>query len=311
MEEYSQELKVGAAIVLAVIFGFLGIRFFQDLPLFGGSYPMYAQFEEAGGLVSGNPVHMKGVSIGTVDYVELDQKTQTVQVRFKVNEGITIPEGSHAKVAGFSGLGGVRVSILPGPRDSPPLPPGSTLEGPPEGTVFERLTDQAPELASKADSLLSNTNMTMEALSTQLQDPESDLRKTLRSAQNITADLESVTEAEKETIRALLQNLRSVSSDLEAFMGENSDSLDLAVRRLNQSLNRLNRGLTSFERTSATLDTIATKLNEGRGTAGQLINDPSLYMRLDSAAAQTNTLLRDIRRDPGRYLEDMTLVKVF
>jgi len=309
--EYSQELKVGAAIVLAVVLGFMGIRFFQDLPLFGGSYPMYAEFEEAGGLVAGNPVHMKGVSIGTVDFVELDQKTQTVQVGLKVKEGIIIPEGSRAKVAGFSGLGGVRVSVLPGPKENPPLSPGATLQAPPEGTVFERLTDQAPILASKADSLLSNTNTTMEALSTQLQDPESDLRKTLKSTQNITADLESVTETGKGDLRTLFQNLRSVSDNLKAFTDNNADSLDVAVDRLNRSLLRLDRVLTSFEQTSTTLDTIATKLNEGRGTAGRLINDPSLYRRLDSAAAQTNTLLQDIQRDPGRYLEDMTLVKVF
>jgi phospholipid/cholesterol/gamma-HCH transport system substrate-binding protein len=151
----------------------------------------------------------------------------------------------------------------------------------------------------------------MSALSAQLENPNSDLRQALASAKNITGDLESVTEAEAETLRALLQNLRSVSSDLDAFMGENGDSLDVAVRRLNQSLDRLNRGLASFERTSATLDTVATKLNEGDGTAGRLLNDPGLYMRLDSAAARTNSLLRDFQRDPGRYLDDMTLVKVF
>jgi phospholipid/cholesterol/gamma-HCH transport system substrate-binding protein len=311
MNEYSRELKVGAAIVLAAVAAFAGVRFFQDLPLFGGSYPMYAEFEEAGGLVGGNPVHMKGVNVGTVDYVELNQKTQTVEVRFSVNEGIQIPEGSSVKVSGFSGLGGVRLSILPGPEGNPPLSAGATLQGPPEGTVFDRITDQAPALANKADSVLTNTNATMAALSTQLRNPESDLRRSLSSLKNLTGDLESVTTEEKETIQALLRNLRSVSKDLDVFMGENQDSLDLAVQRLNRSLDRLNRSLASFERTSATLDTITTKLNRGQGTAGRLLNDPGLYTKLDSAAAGANTLLRDFQQNPARYLEDLTLVKVF
>jgi phospholipid/cholesterol/gamma-HCH transport system substrate-binding protein len=34
-------------------------------------------------------------------------------------------------------------------------------------------------------------------------------------------------------------------------------------------------------------------------------------MKLDSAATRTNSLLRDFQEDPGRYLNDMTLVKVF
>ncbi len=309
--QYSNELKVGVAIILAAIAAVLGVRFFQDLSLFGDSYPMYAEFEEAGGLVGGNPVRMKGVNVGTVGNVRLDQESQTVRVRLQLHEDVRVPEGSHAKVSGFSEFGGVRVTISPGPRDNPDLPPESLLSGPPEESVFDRLTEQAPTLANKADSVLSSTNTSMKALSEQLQNPESDLRQALASTKKITEDLESVTEAEKETIRTLLQNLRSVSSDLDAFMEKNGDSLDGAVQRLNQSLDRLNRSLASFERTSATLDTIATKLNEGDGTAGRLLNDPGLYMRLDSAAAHTNTLLKDFQRDPGRYLNDMTLVKVF
>lgn len=309
--QYSNEAKVGIAIVLAVIAAVLGVRFFQDLPLFGNTYVVSAQFEEASGLTAGNPVRMKGVNVGSVESLRLDQESQTVRARLRIEENIRIPKGSHAKIAGFSGIGGVRISILPGPRDNPPLPPGAELSPPPEGSVFERLTDQAPALVNKADSVLTSTNATMSALSEQLQNPKSDLRQALASAKNIAGDLESLTEAEKETIRALLQNLRSVSSDLDAFMGENSDSLDVAVQRLNQSLDRLNRGLASLEQTSATLDTVATKLNEGHGTAGRLLNDPSLYMRLDSAAAQTNSLLRNFQRDPGRYLNDMTLMRVF
>jgi len=311
MSEYSRELKVGATLILTFIALFVGIRFLQELPLFGGSYPMYAKFEEANGLVAGNPVRMKGVNVGTVDAVELDQQSQTVQVRFSVREGVRIPEESHAKVSGFSGLGGVRLSLIPGPRDNPSLPSGATLEPPPEGSVFERLADQAPRLANKADSVLSNTNATVASLSTQFEDPQSDLRKALSSAKKITSDLESVTDEEKENIRSLLQNLRTISQDLKAFTGENADSLDLAVRRLNRSLDRLNRGLASFEQTSATLDTITTKLNRGDGTAGRLLNDPGLYTKIDSAAANANTLLRDVQRNPGRYLDDLTLVKVF
>ena len=309
--QYSNELKVGAAIILAAVAAVLGVRFFQDLPLFGDSYPMYAEFEEAGGLVGGNPVRMRGVSVGTVGDVRLDQETQTVRVRLRLNEGVRIPQGSHAQVSGFSGLGGVHVAISPGPRDNPPLPPESTLSSPPEGTVLERITEQGPILASKADSVLTNTNTTLAALSEQLQNPDSDLRQALAATKNITGDLESVTDSEKETIRALIQNLESVSSELDGFMARNSDSLDVTVQRLNQSLNRLNRSLASFEQTSATLDTIANKLNDGDGTAGRLLNDPGLYMKLDSAATRTNSLLRDFQEDPGRYLNDMTLVKVF
>jgi phospholipid/cholesterol/gamma-HCH transport system substrate-binding protein len=309
--QYSNELKVGAAIILAALAAFLGVRFFQDVPLFGTSYQMFAEFENAGGLVPGNPVRMKGVKVGSVERVHLDPETQRVRVRLQLEEGTRIPNGSSAQVSGISALGGVHLQIRPGPSENEPLPEGATLEPPPEGSVFDRLTDQAPALANKADSVLSNTNATMAQLSRQFQNPGSDLRQTLASVRKMANNLEQVTDAEKENIRQLLRNLEGISSDLKAFTGENGDSLEVAVRRLNQSLDRLNRSLASFERTSATLDTVTTKLNRGTGTAGRLVNDPGLYMKLDSAAARANRVLRDFQRNPGRYLEDMTLVKVF
>jgi phospholipid/cholesterol/gamma-HCH transport system substrate-binding protein len=309
--QYSNELKVGAAIVLAAVAAFIGIRFFQNVPLVGSSYTLYAEFDNANGLVAGKPVRMKGVKVGSVERVRLDPQSQLVRVEMKMERGPRIPEGSEASVAGISALGGVHVSIAPGPRDNPQLPPEATLGSPDAPSSLSRLTEQAPALASKADSVLRNTNATMTSLNRLLRRPDSDLRQTLGALRGMATDLEQVTDAEKATLQRLFQNLEAVSGDLEAFTDTNTDSLSMAVRRLNRSLDRLNRGLASFERTSATLDTVATKLNNGRGTAGRLLNDPSLYLTLDSAAVRANRVLEDFQRDPGRYLEDLTLVKVF
>jgi phospholipid/cholesterol/gamma-HCH transport system substrate-binding protein len=281
------------------------------VPLFGSSYTLYAEFDDAGGLSSGNAVRMKGVNVGTVENVELESESQGVRVRLQINQCPHIPEGSHEQVSGISALGGVQVTITPGPKGNPQIPPGSTLEPPPEGSTLKQLTAQAPALAAKADSVLSGANTTLAGLNQQLQNPDSDLRQTLTSLRRTSDNLNEVTEAEKENIRALIQNLEGVSSDLKAFTGENGDSLDMAVQRLNRSMDRLNRSLASFENTTATLDTVATKLNEGEGTAGRLVNDPGLYIKLDSAAARSNRILLDFQENPGRYLNDMTLVKVF
>jgi phospholipid/cholesterol/gamma-HCH transport system substrate-binding protein len=309
--EYSNELKVGAAIVIAAFVAFAGIRFFQDVPLFGSSYTLYAEFDDANGLVSGNPVRMKGVKVGSVEGVRLNPETQQVRVRMKLERGPHIPEGSQAKVSGISALGGVHVNILPGPRENPQLASGATLSSPESTSAISQLKSRAPALAGKADSILTGANTTIASLNRLLDNPDSDLRQTLASLRKMSGDLSDLTSSEKTTLRELIRNLEGISSDLKAFTGENSDSLGLAVQRLNSSLDRLNKSLASFQKTSATLDTITTKLNNGHGTAGRLVNDPGLYMKLDSAAARTNRLLLDFQEDPSRYLEDMTLVKVF
>lgn len=309
--QYSNELKVGVAIVLAAFVAFLGIRFFQDVPLFGSSYTLYAEFDDADGLVSGNPVRMKGVKVGSVEGVTLNRETQRVRVRMQLERGPHVPKGSEVQVSGISALGGVRVGISPGPKDNPQVEPGTTLPSPATTSSLSKLKAQAPALTAKADSVLTGASTTIASLNRQLQNPDSDLRQTLVSLRKMSDDLEDLTGKEKETIRRLLQNLEGVSGDLKAFTGENSDSLGRAVQRINSSLDRLDKSLASFQETSATLDRITTKLDRGDGTAGRLLNDPGLYVKMDSAAARTNRILLDFQENPDRYLEDMTLVKVF
>ena len=314
--QYSSEIKVGIAIVIAIAVFFAGLRFFQDLPIFRDSYTMQAQFEDAGGIVSGNPVRMKGVSIGTVQSVVLDQETQLVEVRFRVNEGVQIPEGSYAEVTGFSALSGVRLSIVPGPSSNPALPPNATLSEPPKGDILERLSDQAPVLATKADSVLTNTNTFVRALGEQVDNPQSDLRQLLSTLTQTARNLQTMTEGEDAALRATVRNLEAISADLERFTGTDTDTLEAnnmgtTMARLNRSITRLDTTLARLESTTANLSEVSRKMNEGEGTIGRLVNDDGLYMKLDSAATEANVLLRDLRDDPSRYLKDMTLVKVF
>jgi phospholipid/cholesterol/gamma-HCH transport system substrate-binding protein len=314
--KYSNEIKVGIAIVISVAVFFAGLRFFQDLPIFQDSYTMRAEFEDAGGVVSGNPVRLKGVNIGTVQSVDLNQETQRVEVVFRVSEGVKIPEGSYADVTGFSALSGVRLTIVPGPSSNPALPAGATLAGPPKGDILERLSDQAPVLASKADSVLTNANTAASALGQQLDDPNSDLRRLIADLRQTATNLKGMTQAEESALRATIRNLEAISQDLEGFTGTDEDTLKAnnlgkTMARLNRSLAKLDTNLAQLEATTANLSEMSRKMNSGDGTIGRLVNDDALYVKLDSAAAEANYLLQDLQENPSRYLKDMTLVKVF
>ncbi len=51
--KYSNELKVGIALVLTTLIFYIGFRFLQDLPFFKGTTEFFTTFDDAGGLVSG------------------------------------------------------------------------------------------------------------------------------------------------------------------------------------------------------------------------------------------------------------------
>lgn len=314
---YSKEIKVGISIVIAAIVFFAGLRFFQNVPIFKSSYMLKTEFQDAGGLVSGNPVQMKGVNVGTVESVRLDLKDQVVRVAFRVEEDVAIPQGSYAEATGFSALSGVKLAITPGPAGNPPVEPGTTLPGPPEGGILEQLSDAGPRLVSRADSTLTDASVAMQALSEKVNNPTSNLNQLISALEQTSRNLEEATD--DEALGNTIRNLEAVTADLRRLSGEtdaaedslSQNNLGQTMARLNRSLDKLDRNLANLERSTTNLGEITDKINNGDGTAGRLINDPGLYNRLDSAAVEANNLLKDLQENPDKYLEDMTLVKVF
>ena len=91
--KYANELKVGIAIIFSAVAFILGVRFFEDLPLFRGTLDLVTEFDDAAGLISGNVVRISGVTVGTVNKVNINSENNKVRVNVHVDSNIKIPEG--------------------------------------------------------------------------------------------------------------------------------------------------------------------------------------------------------------------------
>ena len=306
--KYSDELKVGITVVVAALIFIFGVRYFADLPIFGGRYALATAFDEAGGLVAGNDVRINGVKVGTVDDVRLNIERRQVAVGMSLDGDVAIPEGSYAEVVGISALGTIYVEITLG--DGPPLPAGATIPG--RGSdLLGQLTDRAPELLGGVDTLIGGAGATFSEVRRLLGNPESDLRQTLAALRSSARTLERILRTEQDQISSVLAGFDTLSTDLAAFTRASGDSLSQAVQHLSSTLNQLDRSLTQLETTTASLDELLAKINEGEGTLGRLVNDPSLYVKLDSAATNINHILENFEENPGRYLRELRLVDIF
>ena len=79
----------------------------------------------------------------------------------------------------------------------------------------------------------------------------------------------------------------------------NTDSLTAELLRMSAD----------FERVAARLDTtleavgsLATNMQEGRGTLGMLMQDSTLYLSLVEANTELQSLLEDLQRNPRKYI---------
>lgn len=308
---YNNELKVGAALVISAVVLFFGVRFFLDIPLIRGTYDLFTTVEDAGGLIPGNPVKLRGIQVGTIEAVALDPATNNIDVRFRIDQDVRLPEGTTTEVVGFDALAVVQLELLLGPPANPPIAPGGFVPNAGGDDLLATLTDQAPKLVDQVDRLLGRLDTTVTAAGIQLGRPGSPFNQTLRSVDDAATSLDRLLEGERARLATTLESIRTLAASLEDFAGTQGDSVAVAVESLNATLTQLNRNLVALEASTTRLDAILAKIDEGEGTLGLLVNDPDLYLQLEAATVQLNAVLADFQQNPGRYLRELELVDVF
>lgn len=108
----------------------------------GGGYKVSATFTNVGGLKSGAPVSMSGVTIGRVTKITLDPKSLqavvTMRIRDRYNE---IPTDSSASILTHGLLGDQYVGITPGGAETN-LKNGSQIHFTQSALILEHLIGQ-------------------------------------------------------------------------------------------------------------------------------------------------------------------------
>lgn len=303
--KYSNELKIGAVIVLSALIFYIGTRFLKDLPIFTGTYEFSTRFADAGGLVSGNAVRINGVNVGSVKAVLLDEGA--ARIVFGIDKTVPLTYGSTAAIGGIGSLGVVRLEINLGPADTTAFVPGDEIPSA-EASGFDKLLAEAPQIVGRADSLIIGATQTLASARTLIDDPQSNLAQTLVAVQGSANALNSLLRSEQARIAGVLESVQTLTGNLNTLTG---DTLQATVQNVNQLLARIDGNMASLEATTTSLNTLLTKINQGQGTLGLLINDATLYNKLDSTLVNLNRILLDFERNPKKYLKDLKLVDIF
>jgi phospholipid/cholesterol/gamma-HCH transport system substrate-binding protein len=308
--KYSNELKVGTTIIVATIIFILGVRYFQDLPLFRGTYQLTAEFDDAVGLIAGNVVRTNGVVVGGIDAVFINPTNQRVRVQFHVDSNLDVTEGSYAQISGFDALGAVRMDLYLGPVEGPLIPEGWVIPGHSTTDLLAEFSDTLPSILAHTDSMMADLETVMDQTGSLLKSPESDIRQTLSSVKSSVETLDSFLSAERNRLASILENVDSLAGNLSRISGENADSISSVVGNLNAVLLRLDKNLVSMEKMTDSLTEVLEKVNSGEGTLGRLVNDPAMYEKLDSTLSTLNALMKDFQDHPEKYLKELRLVDI-
>ncbi len=143
MAKKSTETLVGVFVLLGIIaLAFLALKA-ANLGSFNPTktYQVHARFDNIGGLKKNAPVRSAGVSVGHVTSITLDKNTYQGLVLMQINEGITFPVDSTAKILTAGLLGDQYVGIEAG-SDDKNLVGGDLIKQTQSAVVLENLIGQ-------------------------------------------------------------------------------------------------------------------------------------------------------------------------
>lgn len=296
-ENRRTELKVGGLVLLATVALIAGLFWITGAEIVPTGVQVHGVAPDAGQIGGGARIFLRGVDVGQVDRVRLEERRVVLDMR--IQEGRVVPRDSRGVIRPSGFLGAQMVDLVPG-TSSELLQPGDTLP-----------LSRAPDLQGLAQELGQDASRIM-GRATELVSEEtvSEVRRSSAALAAAMEELQSLAREQRQTLGSLLANLERTSEELARATED--DRLGKTVARLDSLSERLVRAGGGLDSTASALASITTRLDRGDGTAGQLLTDERLYEDLTAAVENLHVaseevalLTRDLRERPERYLQGL------
>jgi phospholipid/cholesterol/gamma-HCH transport system substrate-binding protein len=301
------EIKVGAVIIVALGLLYFGMNYLKGSDVFSKSRSFYAIYEKVDGLSTDNVVLVNGFKVGRVASITLiPENGNLIMVEMEILEDqLNIPDSSVARIVSEDVLGTKAIS-LEFTQDTIYHVSGDTLisdiDEALQSIIEEKLAPlqlqiegviaEARDLVTTTKILVTTTNESIEKAKTSMDI----INKTTR-------DIDKLVVTQNENLTRVLGDITAIASNIRNN-SKNINAILENVATISDSLTRANYAAAIENATNALtqLDSMITKINEGEGSLGMLLNDDKLYKNLEQASLEIDKLAEDLRVNPERYV---------
>ena len=295
-----REVKIGIFAVAMIVAAWAGIRFLQGLDVLSRNAVYYASYDQVSGIQAASPIMLKGVKVGTVTDISLDpRRSDNVVLQFTIKRQYRIPKDSEAKIFSDGFMGGKAIEIVYG-KSSEFLEKGDTLRSVRGRDLMDMAGSELEFFKQKISQVTADLSRTLDNLNLLMEDNAQSINGTLRHLDAMSGDLADLLDTEKQNLASAVENLTAFSE----MLGENAPRVDSMMGNLNRITTELaDAGFArELSETVGEMNLLLERIQEGDGTVGRLLNDPSLYESLNEASGNLASLLANLEQYPGRYV---------
>lgn len=256
------EFKVGLFMAVGLLAFMVSILVLGgDTSVFTRYMELRARFSEVQGLFPGSVVSLSGMKVGNIKRIEFVASENSVEVIMNIQHEYSerLVEGVTAEIRTQGALGDKFIYLNPGQLNAKPLPDGALVSST-ETDYFKMLTSREDGVARVID-LIKELHTLVAAVNANGQSA---------------AMMKNFAEASLKA-KSTFAQLDALLGDLRSEIPEN--------KKLRQAI--------------VSLASIMEKVDQGKGTLGQLINDPSVHQNLRSflGGSPRNRYMKDIIRE--------------
>ena len=264
-----------------------------------GGYQIVADFDTVLGLKRGDKVTIRGVKVGKVLGVDLEGGRPAVRIGLERDKVKVLPRDSRFLLRSEGLLGELMVEIQIGSGPEV-LEDGARVPGDAGGSIEGMTTNvagMARRLKEAVDDLASPTNLER-------------IERILIRVDSTTVELRDLLAENRSALSGALDSLSMASADARQVVSENRERVRRSVENIRATTARMDSASRTLEESAAflrdTLDNlrvVTRKMRDGEGTLGRLLHDDEAYRQAQATLASMDSLLTDVRRNPGRYFK--------
>lgn len=293
MAKSAVELKVGVVVVIALVMFFTTIFWLKGFDLQKSYMKIDVVFPDVGGLKTGDPVSVAGVTRGKVVEIDLVDSLVMVSLQIEKNTPIYTDASFRVKNMGLMGERFVHVST------------GSSGDRINSDKVFIGKTDvSSAELIGVVGETLREAQAILEEIKTTVASEENLKKVTglVTSMTAVTGKLNTMLGENRAKIDRTASNFENMSSQLASFVDSTTTKLDGTLNNFERASTNFNKVVDSLTAVSDYLAGFLEKIERGEGSLGLLSTDETLYQDVKKMVRSLEDIIVDIRHNPKKYL---------
>ena len=256
---------IGLVFIISVIIFVGGLLYIQDISLQKSHYTFTVLFENVQGLNVGDQVDMLGKKIGKVSQTRIIGQKIAVELAINNSFVFTIPVDSKIEVKSEGLIGSKFISITPGVNRKDYILPGETVEGLRE---FD-FTEITPGILPLTQDLSAFARRLKATLGEEEKDK---IRFTIQNIESLTSELDTfiynyrniVSDKDRKNFQDFLKNLNGAVKDLKYGINKEIGKMDSMLDDLKQVTDKsdeLSSTITELKNSSAALTEATGKFN--------------------------------------------------